>query len=182
VSRVDLRNSPISVTLKNGVNASIRAIRPDDRERLARAFRNLDRESVYTRFFRYVTELTDEELKRATEVDPEREVALVVTIGSGADEIIIAGGRYIASSSKGSERSAEIAFTVEEAYQGLGIAGLILRHLADIARQRRISSFEADVLSENRSMLRVFARSGLPMRQRRDGGVIHLELSLAEPG
>ena len=171
-----------TATLKNGLEVSIRPIRVDDRERLARAFRSLDRESVYTRFFRYVTELTDEQLKRATEVDPEREVALVVTIGSGADEIIIAGGRYVASSAKGGERSAEIAFTVEEDYQGLGIAALILRHLTAIGRQRKIASFEADVLSENRSMLRVFARSGLPMKQRRDGGVIHVELSLAAPG
>ena len=45
--------------------------------------RDLDRESVYTRFFRYVSELSEEDLRRATETDPEREVALVVTVGSG---------------------------------------------------------------------------------------------------
>jgi RimJ/RimL family protein N-acetyltransferase len=180
VQTANLLNSPVAVTLKNGVNVSMRAIRPDDRERLARAFRNLDRESVYTRFFRYVLELTERDLKRATETDPEREVALVVTVGSGADEIIIGSGRYIVSETAGGGRSAEVAFMVEEDYQGLGIAGLILRRLAEIGRQRKISSFEAEVLAENSSMLRVFARSGLPMKKRRDGGVIHVELSLSE--
>lgn len=170
-----------TATLKNGLEVSIRPARADDRDRFARAFRNLDRESVYTRFFRYVTELTDADLERAVQPDPEREVALVVTRGSGADEIIIAGGRYVASSAAGGERTAEVAFMVEEDYQGFGIAGLLLRRLAEIAREQRISRFEADVLSENRSMLRVFARSGLPMTQRRDAGVIHVQLSLAAP-
>lgn len=162
------------------MKATIRAIRPDDRDRLARAFRNLDRESVYTRFFRYVSELSEADLRRATETDPEREVALVVTVGSGADEAIIAGGRYIVSASAPGERTAELAFTVEEDYQGLGIAGLVLRRLAEIARRQKLRAFEADVLAENSSMLRVFVRSGLPMKKRRDGGVIHVELSLGE--
>lgn len=180
MSNTDFRASAVAVTLRNGINATIRAIRPDDRDRLARAFRKLDRESVYTRFFRYVSELSEEDLRRATETDPEREVALVVTVGDGADETVIAGGRYIVSESADDERIAEIAFTVEEDYQGLGIAGLLLRRLVEIARQQKLRSFEADVLAQNSAMLSVFARSGLPMKKRRDGGVIHVELSLAE--
>jgi RimJ/RimL family protein N-acetyltransferase len=169
---------PLRATLRNGLQVCVRDIRPDDRERLARAFRALERESVYTRFFRYVDELTDADLGRATAPDPEREVALVVTVGSGAGETIIAGGRYVASPSAG-ERTAEVAFLVEEDYHGLGIAGLLLRRLVEIARQHGVASFEADVLSDNRSMLRVFERSGLPMARRRDGGVVHVRLSLA---
>ena len=69
--------------------------------------------------FRFASELTEVQLKRATEVDPEREVALVVTIGSGAEETIIAGGRYIAAAHDAT--TAEVAFLVEEDYQGLGI-------------------------------------------------------------
>jgi RimJ/RimL family protein N-acetyltransferase len=171
----------ISVTLRNGREMCIRHVRADDRERFIRAFRSLSRESVYTRFFRYVTELTDADLKRATDPDPEREVALAATLGCGAEETIIAGGRYVTSSSTGEERMAEIAFMVEEDYQGLGIAGLILRRLVEIARLRCITCFEADVMAGNRSMLRVFARSGLPLEQRHEGGVVHVRLSLREP-
>jgi len=170
-----------TATLKNGLEVSIRPIRADDRDRLVRAFRKLDRETVYTRFFRYVTEPSDEDLQRATEPDPEREVALVVTVGKGAEEIIVVGGRYIASPAEAATRTTEVAFMVEEDYQGLGIAGILLRQLAAIGRSLGVAWFEADVLSENRSMLRVFARSGLPMEQRRNGGVLHVRLSLAEP-
>ena len=102
---------------------------------------------------------------------------MVVTTGAGDDEAIIAGGRYIVQNVTG-KRSAEIAFMVEEDYQGLGLAGRVLQHLVEIGRQQRIAFFEADVLSGNASMLRVFARSGLPMKQRREGDVIHIELSL----
>jgi len=177
----DVREFRVAATLRNGLDVSIRLIRPADRERLIRAFRGLDRETVYMRLFRYVSEPTEEQLRRATEPDPDREVALVVTMASGEEENIIAGGRYVAAGAESADRVAEVAFTVEEDYQGLGIAGLLLRHLGEIARGQGISAFEADVLSGNASMLRVFARSGLPMEQRRDGGVIHVRLSLAEP-
>jgi len=171
---------PTKAILKNGLEVTIRPIRPDDRDRLVRAFRNLDRESVYTRFFRYVTELSADDLRRATDTDPEREVALVVTLGNGADETIIAGGRYVIASEAAGVRTAEIAFTVEEDYQGLGLAGTILRHLIDIARARGVAFFEADVLADNRAMLRVFARTGLPVQQRREGGVVNVRISLRD--
>jgi GNAT superfamily N-acetyltransferase len=164
-------------TLRNGIEVTIRAIRHEDRARLAAAFRKLDRESVYTRFFRYVSELSDDDLRRATETDPARQVALVVTVGTGAEEIIIAGGRYVIGCT-GGEPTAEIAFTVEEDYQGLGLASTILSHLIEIARERGVAYFEADVLSDNRGMLRVFARSGLPMERRQEGGVVHVRLAL----
>jgi RimJ/RimL family protein N-acetyltransferase len=176
----DPRDLHVAATLRNGTPVTIRHVRLDDRDRFAKAFRGLERESVYTRFFRYIAEPTAAQLTRATQApDPDREVALVVTTGAGDDEAIIAGGRYIVQNVAG-KRTAEIAFMVEEDYQGLGIAGRILRHLVEIGRQQQVGSFEAEVLSGNASMLRVFARSGLPMKQRRDGDVVHIELSLSD--
>jgi len=171
-----------TATLRNGLEVTVRDVRSDDRDRLVRAFRGLERQTVYTRFFRYVDAPTEAQLKRATEFDSKRESALVVTIGRGADEVIIGGGRYVATPSEGGARAAEVAFLVEEDYQGLGIAGLLLRHLVEIGRARGLTRLEADVLTENGSMLRVFKRSGLPMRQRREGGVVHIELTLSGPG
>jgi len=181
VGEVDPRDFLVTATLRNGTAITIRHIRPDDRERLARAFRNLGPESVFTRFFHYVRELTEEDLTRATRTDPDRGVALVATTGTGAEEIIIGGGRYVVSVAPEGKRSAELAFTVEEDYQGLGIASRILRHLVEIGRRQHLSCFDAYVLCGNASMLRVFARSGLPMKQRRDGNVVHVELSLGQP-
>jgi GNAT superfamily N-acetyltransferase len=167
-----------SETLRDGLAVTIRPLRPDDRERVAAAVRELGRESIYTRLFSHRKELTEAGLDRIMSVDAAREAALLVTRGAGNDETVIASGRFMAPSGEGAARAAEIAFVVEEDYQGLGIAGRLLRHLAEIARDKGVAEFEADVLAENGSMLAVFARSGLPMRKRRDGGVVHITLSL----
>ena len=58
-------------TLKNGTAVRVRSVRPDDKNRISEAFRNLETESIYTRFFQHKKALTEEELKAATEVDFE---------------------------------------------------------------------------------------------------------------
>lgn len=175
---IDARHYNVSETLKNGMAVTIRAIRPDDRDRIVNAFGNLERESVYTRFFRYKDELSEKDLKSITEVDFENVVALVVTKGEGDDETIIGGGRYIAYNAPGGLRNAEVAFIVEEDYHGLGIASRIMRHLTGIARDNGIAAFEADVLPENKGMLKVFAKSGLPIKETRVEDVVHVALAL----
>ena len=128
------------------------------------------------RLFTPKKELTEAGLNRLVEVDFEREVALVVTIGTGAQESLIGGGRYV--SANNDRGAAEVAFTVDGRYRGQGIASRLLRHLAAIARGRGITRFEAEVLAENCPMLAVFARSGFAMKRRRESGVVHVELSL----
>ena len=68
---------------------------------------------------------------------------------------------------------------MEEDFHGQGIAGLLLKHLTRIARQRGVSELTAEVLPGNRGMLAVFARSGLPMQRSTEDGVVHVALSLA---
>ena len=175
----DARDYSVSDVMKDGTRVTIRAVRPGDRSRFLEAFRLLEKDSIYTRFFSHRTDPSDAEIERAVNVDFAREVALVVTTEAVRGETIIASGRYIATDRAGTGRSAELAFVVEEDYQGRGIASRLLAHLAVLARRQNITQFEADVLSQNRGMLAVFKRGGFPMQQRRDGGVIHLTLALA---
>ena len=176
----DIRNYRAVERLKDGRSVTVRAIRADDKERISRAFHNLEKESVYTRLFSHKTELTDGDLKRITEIDFAREVGLVVTLGSDVSEVIIGSGRYFTYESVDGRRHAEVAFMVEEDYQGQGLARTIMRHLAAIARSRGIAFFDAEVLPENKSMLVAFARSGLPMTQDYAGDVVHVMLSLGD--
>ena len=152
---------------------TIRAVRRDDRDRIVEAFRALDPESIYRRFFFPKRELSDEELQRLTESDGVSDVVLVATVASGDQEIIVGLGDYARIGT-----SADIAFTVEEDYQGRGIASELLRQLTGIARRNGVSQFEADVLTDNAPMLEVFRRSGLLMKHTRAGGVVHLTLFL----
>ncbi len=74
---------------------------------------------------------------------------------------------------------AEAAFMVDDRYHGLGIATLMLEHLAAIARTNGIERFTAEVLSDNRGMLAVFAKAGWPLQRRFDSGVVDLDWELA---
>jgi GNAT superfamily N-acetyltransferase len=174
---IDARHYEAKETLQDGRVITIRAIRPEDSKDFADAFARLERGTIYTRVFAHKERLTDEEARRLTTVDFVREVALVATCATQDGDAIIAGGRYIVCGIPG--RQAEVAFTVEEDYQGLGIAGRLLEHLVRIGRDRGIAELVADVLPRNTAMLRVFARSGLPMTQSSADGVVHVSLALA---
>ena len=168
----------VAETLRNGLAVTVRALKPEDRDKVVRAVRGLDRESIYTRLFTYRKELTDAGLERIMHFDPESEVVLIVTLGAGDAETIIGSGRYIVQPGADTMRRAEVAFMVEEDYHGLGIAGRLLRHLSDVGRAQGIAVFEASVLPGNKAMLSVFSRSGLPMQKRIVDGEVHVALTL----
>jgi RimJ/RimL family protein N-acetyltransferase len=157
--------------------AEIRAIRPEDKGLLLEAFKGLEAGSIYTRFFGPRKEPTERELIQATEVDFIQNVALVACVKENAGEKIIGVGRYIAVGPD-SPSAAEVAFVVEEDYHGQGVASILFKHLLRIARKQGISRFEADVLPGNRKMLRVFERTGLPIKTRASSDSIHMTMFL----
>jgi RimJ/RimL family protein N-acetyltransferase len=177
---IDLRDCSVMHVLTDGTTIRIRPVRPDDKPRFRDAFANLERGSIYRRFLSYKKELTDADLEHATEVDFDRVVALIATVGSGDAETIIAGARYVSEPGPDSHCNAEIAFLVEEDYQRRGIAGCLLDRLVRIACAKGLSQLHADVLANNRPMLTVFERSGLPMRKTQFQEVIHITLSLEQ--
>jgi GNAT superfamily N-acetyltransferase len=98
-------------------------------------------------------------------------MAIVVEQG----EQLVAVGRY---DRYPGTTEAEVAFVVADAYQHLGLGTLLLEKLASRARQSGISTLQASVLAENREMLDVFRRSGLPLITANDLGVIAVRMSL----
>ena len=165
-------------TLKDGTQVTLRGARADDGPKIRQAFNKLMGETIYTRFFTNKAEISDTDLERVTGADFDRTVALLATIGSGDEEIVIGGASYVVLDADLPDRSAEMAFTVEEDYQRLGVASLLMRHIVSIARAAGLASLQAEVLARNAPMLAVFRRSGLPMATRFEGGVVHARLSL----
>lgn len=174
----DLRSYRVVEKLKDGTPVTVRAIRLDDRECVLAAFRELDPESIYTRFFTSKNRLTDPELQQITNVDFDRVIALVVTTPAGDGEKLIGGGRFAVGERPDASRTAELAFLTSGQYRGRGMAGLILRHLTSIGRELGLLRFEALVLAQNQAMLSVFRGSGLPMTIRPEGTVLNVILSL----
>jgi|APFre7841882724_1041349.scaffolds.fasta_scaffold04258_5 GNAT superfamily N-acetyltransferase len=176
---IDARHYLASETLRNGLEISIRALRPDDGERIVEAFSKLDPESVYTRFFSNKKEVSEADLRVIRELDFETRVVLVATLTENGREIIIASSSY----SMYEDKTAEIAFIVEEDYHGLGIGRRLLGHLGKIARARGITTFTAEVLYQNLAMLKVFTASGWPMKRTTEDGAVLISLALnGSPG
>jgi RimJ/RimL family protein N-acetyltransferase len=168
--------------LRDGTPLTIRAMRPDDRDRIVAAFGKLDANTIYTRFFSHRKEIPAAVLDRIAAIDFVNLAGLVATIGTGADETVIASATYVGIPAADGAKAAEVAFTVEEDFHRQGLASKLLAALATLARRHGIVRFEAEVLSGNSAMLAVFQRSGLPMRRQRvDGGTVHITLDLPAP-
>lgn len=174
----DPRNYEAADRLKDGTPVVVRAIRHDDGVAILAAFKSLDPQSIYTRFFTAKKALTDTELKQITDVDFDRVVALVIALAEKGGERPIGGGRYFADVPG---KCAELAFVTDESFRGRGIASIVLRHLARIGRDQGVARFEADVLAQNQPMLAVFRHSGLPTSERPEGSTVHVTLSLERP-
>jgi GNAT superfamily N-acetyltransferase len=168
--------------LRDGTPVLIRVAAAGDRDKFVAAFDKLEPNSIYTRFFSVRKGLCAAELDRISATDFVNRVTLAALVGSTPDETVIGGATYVALPAGGGIRSAEVAFTIEEDYQGQGLASKLLAALMAVARKHGIGRFEADVLAGNASMLKVFERSGLPLTKNRDGGVIHVVLDLRQVG
>ena len=158
------------VLLADGGVAHLRPIRPSDGERLVAFYDRVSPESKYLRFFAPYPRLSDRDVKRFTEVDYVDRVAFIVTLG---DEMI-AVGRY----DRVEGDHAEVAFLIEDAHQGRGIAQLLLEHLAQAARERGIRRFVAEILPDNRRMAKVFADAGYRVSKGIEDGVLAVEFPI----
>lgn len=153
---------------------TIRPVRVEDKGLIVEAFSALEPRSIYRRFFFDKKELSDAELRRLTEPDGMRDAVLVATVPSGSGERIVGLGRYT-----GNGGCTQLAFTVEEDYQGRGIATRLLRRLIHLARENGISRFEAHVLAGNGPMLSVLRHSGLQVTERERDGIVTVTLALS---
>ena len=160
--------------LRDGRRLEIRALQPGDRGALEAAVGRMSDESIYRRFFAPKRHFSDREVEFFTNVDFVSHVALVAVLEEGGDELIVGGARYVVTE----PGVAEVAFSVDDAHQGQGIGGLLMRHLAAIARQSGLKRLIAEVLSSNAAMLKVFEKSGLRAHTQRERDVLLVTLAL----
>jgi acetyl coenzyme A synthetase (ADP forming)-like protein len=156
------------VVLRDGSTVHVRPLRPSDQDQLLRLLEGLSDQSRYFRFFGGGPNLPGAAADFAN-VDYRTRFGLVAT--AGPEREIVAHALYIASG----PGHAEAAFEVQEAYQGRGVASILLGQLAEYAASAGIVAFEASVLGANRKMLDVFRQSGFPLRTRTEDGIIMAE-------
>ncbi|MEU3961806.1 GNAT family N-acetyltransferase [Streptomyces buecherae] len=167
------------VVLRDGGTAQIRPITPDDGQRLVDFYERVSDESKYYRFFAPYPRLSDRDVHRFTHHDYVNRVGLAATVG---DEFI-ATVRYDRIDERGRPSSApadeaEVAFLVQDAHQGRGVASALLEHIAAVARERAIRRFAAEVLPANTKMIKVFTDAGYTQQRSFEDGVVRLEFDL----
>ncbi len=161
---MDSKNYSAVVPLSDVGTIQVRAIRPDDRERILDLFNRLTRRTIYFRFHEPKTDVSPEELTEYTELDFKDRVALVAVIGRGDNEKIVGVGRYDCVPDA-DPPCAQVAFAVEDVYQGRGIGSGLLKHLARIATTSGISVFEGRILPGNSHFLGFLEKSGFPIER-----------------
>jgi RimJ/RimL family protein N-acetyltransferase len=148
---------PVTVPLRDGRQAIVRPIRPEDQDALNAAFLSLSMTSRYTRFMAPKRQLSAQTLEAATHPKPAQEYALVAVDARDADGPIVAGARY--ASAPGSD-TCEFAVTIVDAWQGAGLARRLMEILMEVAATRGFQTMEGYVLTGNASMRGLATRLG----------------------
>ncbi len=161
--------------LRDGSTAFVRVARPEDRGALSAFFEHLSADARRRRFFsasaprpELITSLCDNS-------DPHSALTLLVTRTREGEPRIVATGSYLAKD----ERTAEIAFAVDDALQSKGIGTLLLERLALLAARNGFTRFWAITHADNQAMRDVFRESGFEVAERLEGGDIEVNLSVA---
>ncbi|MGW0555326.1 bifunctional acetate--CoA ligase family protein/GNAT family N-acetyltransferase [Streptomyces sp. NPDC002926] len=167
------------VVLRDGGIARIRPITTEDADRLVSFYEQVSDESKYYRFFAPYPRLSAKDVHRFTHHDYVDRVGLAVTVGGE----FIATVRYDRINGQGRPASApadeaEVAFLVQDAHQGRGVASAMLEHIAAVARERGIRRFAAEVLPANNKMIKVFRDAGYTQKRSFEDGSVHLTLDL----
>ncbi|MFI7319054.1 GNAT family N-acetyltransferase [Streptomyces venezuelae] len=167
------------VVLRDGGTARIRPITAEDADRLVSFYEQVSDESKYYRFFAPYPRLSAKDVHRFTHHDQVDRVGLAATVGGE----FIATVRYDRIDERGMAASApadeaEVAFLVQDAHQGRGVASTLLEHIAAVARERGIRRFAAEVLPANTKMIKVFTDAGYQQKRSFEDGVVRLEFDL----
>ncbi len=154
------------VPLRDGTTAFIAPVTPDDRQRLRRAVKELSPTSRYLRFFSPASELTEEQIKRFTEVDQIDHVAWGAMDISQPEMPGLGLGRMVREEADPSV--AEFAIAVVDRAQHKGLGSTLTAMLMIEARSRGIRTFRALVLPQNTLVLEWFEKLGASLRREPD--------------
>jgi len=161
---------------KQGLKVRFRAIRPSDEEEMRRLFYRFSDQSVYYRYFAPIKVMPHAKMQEYVNVNFSQVLSIVGLVGDSGHGHIIAEARFIKDQHR---PCADVAFVVDEQYQGLGIASYLYKMLIRCAKDRGIQGFTADILASNKAMMNVFEKGGEMIKAKLEYGVYHLEIPFA---
>jgi len=163
---------------KGGLKAHIRVIQPTDESMIRDLFYALSKSAVYFRYFSPRTSMPHDNLSEYVSLSEDKGLSLVVTTGPYERSRIIAEARY---AREDPNEFPQIAFMVDEKFQGRGIATFLVNYLIEIANERGIEGLQADVLLTNEAMLHVMGKTPYTMHKTVSDGMVTLKFRFDEP-
>jgi acyl-CoA hydrolase/ferredoxin/GNAT superfamily N-acetyltransferase len=157
-----------TVQLKDGQQVLIRPVKATDEPALQRLYYSLSDQDVFLRFMGSNPHFPHHRMQAMTVVDYDRRVALVAVRGPLGNEEILGIGRYdIAAEGD----IAEVAFTVRDDFRRKHLGKKLLHHLMAIARGKGVKGFRAEILAQNKSMMKLFNTAGTSINSSEDDGL-----------
>ncbi len=177
ITSASLSLDPESISLNDGLQVTIRPIRPDDAEHLQDTFDHRSMETIYQRFHAFKKELTDEEARSLATLDYDTRMAFVGVCEKNGREIVIGVSRYALL---GPEHPgiAESAVVVQDEYQGRGLGKLLLKRLVLYARAKGIRHLRGNMQLGNNRMLDLVKSSGVIYKTRLAEGIWEVDIDL----
>lgn len=163
------------ISAKNGQKVNLRPIRPEDEPMEMEMVNRLSKESLYFRFFGYVPRMTHELMTRFTQIDYDREMAVIALIEKETGQQEMIGVVRIIADPWG--QSAEYAILIADEWQGQGLGGQMTDYIIHLAREMGLQHIYATVLASNQGMLALFERKGFTIK-REDFDTFRTDLEL----
>ena len=160
--------------MNDGQVVTIRPIRPEDADMEQEFVKNMSDESRYYRFMDTLRELTQTMLVRFTQIDYDREMALVATITKEVEDNVdgvppmekqIGVARYVVNPDG---ESVEFALAVGDDWQKCGVGRKLMTALIECARMKGYRAVVGDVLSTNAKMFRLMTSLGFTIHPHPD--------------
>ncbi|HXB73200.1 MAG TPA: bifunctional acetate--CoA ligase family protein/GNAT family N-acetyltransferase, partial [Candidatus Acidoferrales bacterium] len=167
-------------SMKDGNTVMVRPIRPEDEPALVRFHETLSERSVYLRYFHLMNleqRTSHERLTRICFIDYDREMALVAERRNPAtgEREILGVGRLMRTHGT---TEAEVAVLVSDKAQNQGLGRELLGRLITVGRGERLTRLTADILPDNRGVMRICEKLGFSLKHSLDDEVVRAEYKL----
>ncbi|PIJ49168.1 protein acetyltransferase [Erwinia sp. OLTSP20] len=165
------------VTLKNGLNCLFRPILPEDEPLLRRFISQVTKEDLYYRYFSEINEFTHDDLANMTQIDYDREMAIVAVREWQHQPEIIGVTRAI---SDADNIDAEFSVLVRSDLKGLGMGRRLLEKMIAYTYEHGLKQLNGITMPHNQGMIALARKLGFSVDIHLDDGIVGLSLSLTK--
>lgn len=164
-----------AITLKNGQECLFRPILPEDEPLLQRFIAQVTKEDLYYRYFSEINEFTHDDLANMTQIDYDREMAIVAVRQTDGTDEIIGVTRAI---SDADNIDAEFSVLVRSDLKGIGLGRRLLEKMIAYTREHGLQQLNGITMPRNQGMLALARKLGFTVDIQMEDDIVGLSLLL----